>query len=141
MRKRKTKAASATVVFIACGLSPDVRDSLKLLSASRKVLRNQSDRPSFFNAIVDEAIAKLAALLKSGADIGFIPVPRNNTGRTSFRISPLAHKTALRASKNADVKLSDFIRTAISFYVRSHASEIYKEAKTSRPRRRKPARR
>jgi hypothetical protein len=39
------------------------------------------------------------------------------------------------------VKLSDFIRTAISLYVRSHASEIYEEAKTSAHRGRKSARR
>jgi hypothetical protein len=141
VRKRKTKAASATAVFIACGLSPDLRDSLKLLSASRKAQRGKADKPSFLNGILDEAITKLAAMLKSGVDVSFIPVPRNNTGRTSFRISPGSHKVALKASETADVKLSDFIRTAISLYVRSHAREIYQEAKTASHRVRKPARR
>ena len=141
MRKRNTRAASATAVFIACSLSPDLRDSLKLLSASRKVQRAKADKPAFLNGILDDAIAKLAAMLKSGVAVSFIPMPRNNTGRTSFRISPASHKVALKASETADVKLSDFIRTAISLYVRSHASEIYEEAKTPSHRVRKPARR
>ena len=141
MRKRKTRAASTTAVFIACSLSLDLRDSLMLLSSSRKAQRGKTDKPSFLNGILDEAIAKLAAMLKSGVQVSFIPVPRNNTGRTSFRISPASHRVALKASETADVKLSDFIRTAISLYVRSHASEIYEEAKTPSHRGRKPARR
>ncbi len=140
MRKRTTKSARTDVVWIACGLSPDLRDSLKLLSASRKA-REDSDKPSFINGIVDDAIAKLAAMLKSGAEVSFIPVPRNNKGRASLRISPSAHKLAVKASETADVKLSDFVRTALSLYVRSHASEIYEEAKTPAHRVRKPARR
>jgi len=140
VRKRKTKSAPTDAVFIACGLSPDLRDSLKLLSASRKA-REAADKPAFINGIVDDAVSKLAAMLKSGADVSFIPVPRINSGRTSLRISPASHRLALKASEAADVKLSDFIRTAISLYVRSHASEIYEEAKTSTHRGRKPARR
>lgn len=138
MRKRKTKSAPTDAVFIACGLSPDLRDSLKLLSTARKD-RPGGDQPAFINGILADAIAKLAAMLKSGADVSFIPVPRNNTGRTSFRISPTSHRLAVKAAEAADVKLSDFIRTALSLYVRSHAREIYQETKTASPRRRKPA--
>jgi hypothetical protein len=140
VRKRESKAAPVTV-FIACSLNPDLRDSLKLLSASRKALEDRAGKPASLGGLVEEAIAKLAAMLKSGAEVSFIPVPRNNTGRTSFRIGSASHKLALKLSENADVKLSDFIRTAISLYVRSNASEIYEEAKTASHRGRKPARR
>ena len=138
MRTRKAKSTPAKSVFIACGLSPDLRDSLQLLSSSRKAIVEGS-KPSFINAMLDEAIAKLAAMLKSGAAVSFVPVPRKKTDRTSFRISPASHKIALKACKDADLKLSDFIRTAISLYVRSNASEIYEEAKTDGHRGRKSA--
>jgi hypothetical protein len=80
-------------------------------------------------------------MLKSGVEVSFIPVPRHNSGRTSLRISPASHRVAVKASEAADVKLSDYVRTALSLYVRSHASEIYEEAKTPAHRVRKPARR
>jgi hypothetical protein len=66
-----------------------------------------------------------------------VPVPRSSNGRTALRVSAKAHKVALQASENADVKLSDFVRTAISLYIRSHASEIHKEIKTAAHRGRK----
>ena len=140
MRKRTSKPTPVAAVFIASALNPDVRDSLKILSAARKE-RDATDKPVFINAIVDAAIAKLAAMLKSGANVVFVPVPRESAGRTSFRITPTSHRLALKASENADVRLSDFVRTAISLYVRSHAREIYKEAKTASHRVRKSARR
>jgi hypothetical protein len=108
-----------------------------LLSASRKASKKGGGKPSFILDIVDEAIAKLAAMLKSGADISFIPVPRSSTGRTSLRVSAKSHRLALQASENADVKLADFVRTALSLYIRSHASEIYEETKTPSHRGRK----
>lgn len=141
MRKRKTKSAPTEAVFIALGLSPDLRDSLKTLSASRKARDAGGAKPAFLNGIVDDAIAKLVAMLKSGTEVSFIPVPRTSSGRTSFRISPSSHRLALKAAETADVKLSDFVRTAISFYVRSHASEIYEEAKTASHRAGKSPRR
>jgi hypothetical protein len=142
VRKHPTKSAPADAVFIALGLSPDLRDSLKLLSARRKARSSPAGgKPAFINGIVDMAIAKLAVALKSGAPVSFIPVPRVNSGRTSFRISPLSHRVAVKASEKADVKLSDYVRTAISLYVRSHAREIGEEAKTPGRRKRKPSKR
>ena len=140
MRKRKTKSAPTKSVFIACGLSPDLRDSLRMLSAIRKT-RGTQNKPVFINAIVDDAIAKLAAVIKSGANVSFIPVPSRSSGRTTFRISPTSHRVALTGSENADVNLAAYVRTAISTYVRSHAREIYQEAKTTSDRARKSSRR
>jgi hypothetical protein len=140
-RKRKIAPATQGFGFTRPTLSADLQDSLKLISASRKAQGDKSNQPSYLNGIVDEAIAKLAAMLKSGADVNFVPLPTKNAARPTYRISPASHKLAVAASENAGVKLGDFIRTALTLYVRSHASEIYKEAKPAANRARKPARR
>jgi hypothetical protein len=116
-----------------------LRDSLKLLSASRKANR-KAGKPVFVLGIVDDALLNLAAILKAGKVVAFIPVPRSNEGRTSLRVSARVHGIAVRSSEDADVKLADFVRTALALYVRDHANEIHQETKTSAHRRRKPAR-
>lgn len=140
MPKRKVASASAGTDTLTLGLSPALRDSLKLLSASRKAARN-AGKPAFIQGMVDDAILSLAQLLKRGNEVAFIPVPRTSEGRTSLRVSAHAHRVAILGSETADVKLADFIRTALSIYIRNHGNEIHQETKTSAHRGRKPARR
>jgi hypothetical protein len=137
--KRKVASAPSGTDTLTLGLSPTLRDSIKLLSASRKATR-KAGKPAFVLGIVDDAILNLAALTKAGKEVAFIPVPRSSEGRTSLRVSARGHEIAVRASEDADVKLADFVRTALSAYVRDHANEIHQETKTSAHRRRKPAR-
>ena len=137
MRQRKVASPRPGTAPITLGLSPDLRDSLKLLSAARKVAPTASGKPKFIGGIVDAAIAELAELLKKGEAVSFIPTPRSSTGRTALKASAKAHRTAQKASEAADVKLADFVRTAISLYVRSHIREIDQKTKTSRHRGRK----
>jgi hypothetical protein len=137
VRQRKVSSPRPGTATVTLGLSPDLRDSLKQLSATRKSCTKADDHPKFILDIVDEAIAELAAILKSGAEVNFIPVPRSTKGRTSLRVGRRAHRVAQKASEDADVKLADFFRTALSLYVRSHAREIHQETKTASNRGRK----
>jgi len=110
-------------------------DNLKRLSKTRKAA--PTVKPKFILNIVDEAIGHLASAVKAGAEISFLPMPRSSNGRTALRVSASAHRAAQKASEVADVRLADFVRTALSLYIRRHASEINQETKTARHRGRK----
>ena len=137
MQKRKVAAPRQGTATLTLGLSPDLRDSLKQLSAARKRAAKDAGQGKFILGIVDGAIAELASVIKSGKKIAFIPVPRSSEGRTALRVSGSAHAIARKASEAADVKLADFVRTALALYVRSHAREIDQETQTSSHRGRK----
>lgn len=137
MQKRKVASPRRGTATLTLGLSPDLRDSLKQLSAARKAAAKAAGPERFIIGIVDEAIAKLAAALRDRKPVSFIPTPRFSTGRTALRVSANALRAAQKASETADVKLADFVRTALSRYVRSHAREIDKKTKTSSHRGRK----
>ena len=137
MQKRKVAAPRQGTATLTLGLSPNLRDSLKRLSAARKAAAKATGQSKFIIGIVDEAITGLAALLKSGKKVAFIPVPRSSEGRTALRVGADVHAIAQQASEAADVKLADFVRTALSLYVWSHASEIDQKTKTSSHRGRK----
>ena len=137
MQKRKVAAPRQGTATLTLGLSPDLRDSLKRLSAARKAAAKAAGQGKFIIGIVDEAITELAAFLKNGKKVAFIPVPRSSDGRTALRVGVRAHATAQKASEAADVKLADFVRTALSLYIRSHAREIDKKTQTSSHRSRK----
>jgi hypothetical protein len=134
--KRKVAAPQGTAT-LTLGLSPDLRDSLKQLSAARKAVAKVAGQGKFIIGIVDEAITALAALIDSERKVAFIPVPRSSGGRTALRVGLRAHAIAQKSSEKADVKLADFVRTALSLYLRSHAHEINKEIKSSSHRSRK----
>jgi molybdopterin converting factor small subunit len=133
VRQRKVASPRQETATLTLGLSPELRDGLKRLSAVRKAAR-QAGRPIFIQGMVDDAIVNLAQMLNSGKEVAFIPVPRCSEGRTALRVSAQAHRTAQKASEAADVKLADYIRTALSLYLRNHANEIDKEAKAPRHR-------
>lgn len=139
MPKRKMASAPSGTDTLTLGLNPTLRDSLKLLSASRKAAR-KAGKPVFIQGMVDEAILNLAKMLKDKEQVAFIPVPRSSEGRTCLRVSVRAHRVAIQASETADVKLADFIRTALSIYLRIHAHEIDQETKAAGHRSRKSAR-
>jgi hypothetical protein len=136
VRQRKVVAPRQGTATLTLGLSPDLRDSLRELSAVRKALRKGA-RPVFIQGMVDDAILHLDQMLKSGKDVAFIPVPRSSNGRTALRVSAPVHRIAQKASEASDVKLADFIRTALSLYLRNHINEIHKEAKAPAHRARK----
>ena len=137
MRQRKVAAPRQGTATLTLGLSPDLVDSLKQLSAARKSAPKAGGKPKFILGIVDEAIDELATALKVGRTVSFVPTPRSSKGRTALRVSSGAHRTAQKASEAADVKLADFVRTALSHYVRSHVREIDKKVKAARYRGRK----
>jgi hypothetical protein len=137
VRQRKVASPRQGTAPITLGLSPDLRDSLKQLSAARKAATVAASKPKFIGGIVDTAIADLAEALRDGEAISFVPTPRSSTGRTALKVSAKAHRTAQKASEAADVKLADFVRTAISLYVRSHIREIDQKVKAARHRSRK----
>jgi hypothetical protein len=137
VHKRKVAAPRQGTATLTLGLSPDLRDSIRQLSAARKAAAKAAGQEKFIVGIVDEAIIEVAALLKSGKSVSFIPVPRSSDGRTSLRVGVRAHAIAQMAAETADVKLADFVRTALTLYIRSHAREIDKEIKTSSHRGRK----
>ena len=137
MQKRKVAVPRQGTATLTLGLSPDLRDSLKRLSAARKAAAKTAGQAKFIIGIVDEAIIELAAILRSRKEVAFIPVPRSSDGRTSLRVGGRAHNIAQESAEAADVKLADFVRTALTLYVRSHAREIDKKTKTSSHRGRK----
>jgi molybdopterin converting factor small subunit len=137
VQKRKVAAPRQGTATLTLGLSPDLRDSLKRLSAARKATAKRTGQPKFIIGIVDEAITELANLLKRGEKVAFIPVPRSSEGRTALRVGTDAHAIAQKSSEAADVKLADFVRTALSLYVRSHAREIDQKTKAASHRGRK----
>lgn len=139
MRQRKVASPRQGTATLTLGLSPELRDGLKELSAVRKTMR-RGGKPIFIQGMVDDAIVNLDQVLKSGKEVAFIPVPRSTDGRTALRVGVPAHRIAQKASEAADVKLADFVRTALSLYFRNHAHEIHKEAKAPSHRARKPAR-
>jgi len=138
VRQRKVASPQQETATLTLGLSPELRDGLKQLSAVRKALR-KGGKPVFIQGMVDDAIVNLDQLLKGGRDVAFIPVPRSSEGRTALRVSATAHRIAQKASEAADVKLADYIRTALSHYLRNYAHEVHKEAKAPAHRARKPA--
>ena len=103
MQKRKVAAPRQGTATLTLGLSPDLRDSLKRLSAARKATAKAAGQGKFIIGIVDEAITELAALLKNGKKVAFIPVPRSSDGRTALRVGVPAHAIAQKASEAADV--------------------------------------
>jgi hypothetical protein len=137
VRQRKVASPRPGTATVTLGLSPDLRDGLKRLSAARKVAAKDGDQPKFILGIVDLAIDELAVALKTGKVVNFIPVPRTSPGRTSLRVGSRALRVAQKASEVADVKLADFVRTALCLYVRSHIHEIQQKTKTSSHRGRK----
>jgi hypothetical protein len=139
LAKRKAASVPIGTVTLTLCLNPSLHDGLKQLASHRKDAKRDRSKPVFIAGMVDDAIIHLSAQIKKGTPIAFIPTPRSHEGRTALRVSAKAHKVAAQASETADVKLADFIRTALTEYLRNHSDEIDQKAKTSPNRSRKPA--
>lgn len=102
-------------------MTQGLRRDLTLLVASRKL--QASGKPDSITQIVNLAILDLATRVRRGTKIAFLTVPRSPV-RVSVRASRHAHSIAIHVSEDANVRISDFVRTAISLYVRKHGREI-----------------
>jgi hypothetical protein len=136
VRKRKAAPPAAKNVLISAYLNPALHDTLKRLAAVRKAAKTRT-RPTFLKAILEEALQQLAVKVKADADISFVPVAPGGNKQICYRISGAVHRTATQAANMANVQFADFLRTAITCYVRNHAGEIHEEAKAPSHRKRK----
>jgi hypothetical protein len=141
LAKRKAASVPIGTATLTLCLNPSLHDGLKRLASRRKDAKRDRSKPVFITGMVDDAIIQLSAQLKKSAPIAFIPTPRSHEGRTALRVGAKAHEIASQASEAADVKLADFVRTALTQYLRNHTDEIDQKAQTSTNRGRKQARR
>jgi hypothetical protein len=138
VRKTKALAAKPASALVSVFLRPKLHDDLKKLVAKRKLSPRRPDRPVFIRDILDEAIASLDARLQRGATVSFVPVSPSDSRQTSMRVGGAGYRAAVRASKRADVRLADFVRTALTLYLIKCASEIHETSKTPTHRKRGP---
>jgi hypothetical protein len=138
VRKTKALAAKPASALVSVFIGPGLLDDLKKLVAKRKLLPRWPDRPVFISNILDDAIASLDARLQRGATVSFVPVSPSDSRQTSMRLGGASHRAAMRASKRADVRFADFIRTALTLYLKKCASEIHETSKTPAHRQRGP---
>jgi hypothetical protein len=138
VRKTKALAAKPASALVSVFIRPGLLDDLKKLVAKRKSLPRRSDRPVFISSILDDAIASLNARLHRGATVSFVPVSPSDSRQTSMRLGGARRRAAMRSSKHADVRLADFVRTALTLYLKKYASEIHETSKTPAHRKRGP---
>ncbi len=133
LRKKAGKATSllGTTVPVSVCLKSDVRENLTLLIATRKTTNKAAGKPASIVAVLEDAISALAAKIEGGSAVAFIPVPPDCV-RASLRISTKTHQVAQKLAKAADVRVADFIRTALTLYLRKHASETARYANPNR---------
>lgn len=134
-RKRAVRAVSGrgTTVPVSVCLKTETRENLTLLIATRKTTNKAAHKPASVAAVLDDAISALAAKFEGGGVVAFIPVPPNDCVRVSLRIGTKTHQVVQKWAKVADVRVADFIRTALTLYLRKYASET---ARYARPKRR-----
>ena len=120
---------TAGTIPISLAVTADLRNDLMLLAASRKLAGSRGVRS--ITHIVDAAILDLAAVVRRGARVSFVTVPRSPV-RISVRTHHHAREAAILASRNVNVRISDFVRTALSRYLRKHRREIPHLTKRSR---------
>ena len=135
LRKEVVKAVSprgSTVPVSVC-MKTGARENLTLLIATRKTTNKAARKPASVAAVLNDAISALAAKFEGGSAVAFIPVPPHDCERVSLRINTKTHQVAQKWAKAADVRVADFIRTALTFYLRKHAGET---ARYARPEKR-----
>lgn len=85
---------------------------------------NTSRKPSSVVGILDEAVRMLANRGGRDSPALFVPVPRNDCERVSLRVTGQSYELAQAASQNADVRITDWLRTAVILYLHKHGKEI-----------------
>jgi hypothetical protein len=131
LRKKATPSSATTVPASVC-FEPGVRETLTHLIATRKLADVCSKKPCTVVGIVDEAILGLVVKMKAKGPVGFIPVPATNGVRVSLRVSADAHRVAQKVARDANIRVSDIIRTGLTLYLRKHAKEIGNYSPTRR---------
>lgn len=129
-------------VSVSVCLKRHVRESLVKLSAIRKLQRPSAPAPLSVVGIVDQAILDFDTYLKTAEDVAFLPVPASDYIRVSLRVSERLSFTAQRLAARHDVRITDFYRTVVTRYIRSHENEIssYRAPRRARARAKPPLR-
>ena len=112
-----------------------MRGNLIKLSAVRKLRATAASKPLSVIGIVDQAILDFDAYLKTAQDVAFLPVPASDYIRVSLRVSERLSLIAQRLAARHDVRITDFYRTVVTRYIRTHEQEISSYRPAS-PRRR-----
>ena len=105
-------------------VEPEIREHLTYLIASRKLANVCSRKPCSVVGIVDAAILTLAMKMKTKSAINFVPVPAMSSVRVSLRMGSAAHRAAQIAAREANIRISDIIRTGLILYLHKHDKEI-----------------
>jgi hypothetical protein len=84
-----------------------------------------------------------APLCRSLFDRVFLTISRSwSPSANHYRVGridrSLSAVSSMRSSKHADVRLADFVRTALTLYLKKYASEIHETSKTPAHRKRGP---
>lgn len=120
----KTAKFSHTTKPVSVCFKPGVRDTLARLIAVRKLTNLHGTKPRSVVRIVDEAIKSLAAQRAANRRVSYIPVPASECSRFSIRVSPTTYKIAQNGATKDDVRVTDYIRTAVTLYLQKHEREI-----------------
>jgi hypothetical protein len=134
LRKKAIKPISSrgTTVPVSVRLKTDIRENLTLLIATRKTTNKAARKPASVAAILDDAVSALAAKLEGASEVAFIPVPPNDCVRLSLRINIKTLQAAQKWAREADVRVADFIRTALTLYLRKYAGETARYARPNK---------
>lgn len=120
----KTAKSSCVTQPISVSFKPGVREMLVRLIAVRKLAGLHGTKPRSVVGIVDEAIKSMAALRASNRKVNYIPVPANGCRRFSIRVRPATYRIAQKGAAKDDVRITDYIRTAVALYLQKHEREI-----------------
>jgi len=117
---------------VRLGVSPALRDDLRRLCLSRRLRWAEGEEPATIRGIMDAAVSDFGARPKE-QHMDFATAPRTCV-MLSARIGAEARRIANAASARADVRLTDYLRTALVQYMKRHASELQGLPKPKRKR-------
>lgn len=121
LRKKASTSAADTRPVSVC-FKAGTRNLLTQLAAVRRF--KGSSKPSSFVSILDDAVQMLVKQDDSDCPARFVPVPRSDCERVSLRVTGQSYAVAQIASKNSDVRITDWLRTAVMLYLRRHRREV-----------------
>ena len=117
----KKSAATGTTVPVSVCFKRGTREVLTHLSAIRKI--TGTARPNSIVGIIDEAVGNLAEI-KGDSPARYAPVPREGCERVSLRISGPAYDVARVGATSANIRITDWLRTAVVLYLLKHEKEL-----------------
>jgi hypothetical protein len=108
---------------VAVCFKPGVRDALARLIRVRKSMVPRGKKPRSIVEIVDEAIKALSAQIQAKRKVHYVIVPATGCDRLSLRVNPNTYEIAQQHAVDDDVRATDFIRTAVTFYLKKCEKE------------------